>query len=31
MERLAEAVLKKESLNHKEIKEILGDRPFEIK
>lgn len=25
---LAEAVLKKESLNHNEIKEILGDRPF---
>lgn len=28
---LAEAVLKKESLNHQEIKAILGERPFEIK
>ena len=28
---LADEVLKKESLNHQEIKAILGDRPFEIK
>ena len=28
---LAEAVLKKEFLNHQEIKAILGERPFEVK
>jgi ATP-dependent Zn protease len=31
IDKLASAVLKKESLNHEEIKDILGERPFEIK
>ena len=31
IELLAEAVLKKQNLNHQEIKAILGERPFEIK
>lgn len=31
IEKLAEQVLKKESLNHQQIKAILGERPFEAK
>jgi ATP-dependent Zn protease len=31
IEALAVEVLKKESLNHQDIKRILGERPFAVK